>query len=60
MTASLETLAKGPRDKPLSKKQIQKIKNWVAADWESHDVDQDIIKLIRRLLATVDALMEAP
>jgi len=38
---------------PLSERQLKQARRWVAADWESHDIDRDAVKLITRLLQTV-------
>ena len=34
---------------PLTSRQLAQIKAWIAADWESHDIDRDAKKLIQRL-----------
>lgn len=36
--------------------QIEQITKWLDDDWESHDVEQDAVRLIRRL---VDSLRDA-
>jgi hypothetical protein len=51
MTAKLSTLAKGAD--PLTTKELRQAQDWVDDDWESHDIDKDAVRLIRRLLATV-------
>jgi len=51
MTVRLSTLAKGTG--PLTTKELQQAQDWVDDDWESHDLDKDAIRLIRRLLTTV-------
>jgi hypothetical protein len=38
---------------PLSAKKLKQIQRWIDADWESHDVDRDAVKLIQRLLDTI-------
>lgn len=40
---------------PLSEKKLKQIQRWITADWESHDIDRDAVKLIQRLLDTVKA-----
>jgi hypothetical protein len=52
MTAvDLRTLAAGKG--PLTEKKLKQIQRWLDADWESHDVDRDAVKLIQRLLDTI-------
>jgi hypothetical protein len=51
MTVKLSTLAKGAE--PLTTKELQRAQDWVDDDWESHDIDRDAVRLIKRLLATV-------
>lgn len=51
--------------RPLSTLQLKQVQKWLDADWESHDMDQNAIKLIRRLLVTCNLLeqfqpLEAP
>lgn len=43
------------RDGPLSERQVAQVRKWLEEDWESHDVDREAVKLIGRLLATVDS-----
>jgi hypothetical protein len=38
---------------PLSAKKLKQIQRWLDADWESHDIDRDAVKLIQRLLDTI-------
>jgi len=40
----------------LSDRQVARVRKWLEADWESHDVDRDAVALIRRLVLTVDGL----
>lgn len=49
---SLDDLVKSKR--PFTDRQLYLVEKWLDADWESHDVDENLIKLIRRLLATVE------
>lgn len=49
---SLADLTKQP-DSPLTEKQLEKVKEWLAEDWESHDIDREAIVLIKRLLLTI-------
>ncbi len=49
VTVSLRWLAS--RKGPLTSRQLAQIKSWIDADWESHDVDKDVLTLIRRLVA---------
>lgn len=51
MSASLRSIAAGKG--PLSAKKLKQIQQWLDADWESHDIDRDAVKLIQRLLETV-------
>jgi hypothetical protein len=51
--AALRVLAR-PR-KLVDRKESARIRRWLDADWESHDIDRDAVKLIRRLLNTVEA-----
>ncbi len=51
MAVRLSTLA--ARKGPLTDKEIKQAEQWVADDWESHDLDGDAVKLIKRLLETV-------
>jgi hypothetical protein len=39
---------------PLSKHQLKLVRAWVEADWESHDMDQNMVKLVVRLLDTCE------
>lgn len=47
-TASLRWLAS--RKGPITSRQLAQIKAWIDDDWESHDVDKDAVRLIRRLI----------
>ena len=49
----LQDLAKGKG--PLSAKQILQVRRWLQDDWESHDFDRDLIRLIGRLLDSIRA-----
>jgi hypothetical protein len=46
----LEDLVK--REGKLSKRQLSLVRSWLEADWEAADVDRNVLKLIRRLVAT--------
>jgi len=46
----LEDLVK--REGKLSKRQLSLVRSWLEADWEAADVDKNVLKLIRRLVAT--------
>ena len=48
---NLSTLTAGKG--PLTARQLKQAQCWVDADWESHDVDRDAVRLISRLLATI-------
>ena len=48
---SLRRLASGRG--VVTPKQAKQIRRWIDADWESHDVDRDAVKLIQRLLGTL-------
>lgn len=41
------------RSGPVTAKQLEQIRRWLDADWESHDVDRDAVRLIRRLVDTM-------
>lgn len=51
MAVNLSTLAKGTD--PLTTKELKQAQDWLDDDWESHDIDKDAIRLIRRLLETI-------
>lgn len=55
---NLSTLAAGKG--PLTERQLKQARYWVDADWESHDIDRDAVKLIRRLLDTIDEGAKKP
>ena len=40
-------------DSPLTEKQLDKIKEWLEEDWESHDISREVIVVIKRLLLTI-------
>ncbi len=52
MTVRLSDLVRG-KDR-LSKRQVALLKRWLEEDWEAADVDREILKLIRRLVATLE------
>ena len=54
---SLSDLVKRP-DAPLSQRQLLQLEKWLQEDWESHDMDRDMIKLIKRLMLTIDKTAE--
>ena len=54
---SLSDLVKRP-DAPLSQRQLLQLETWLQEDWESHDMDRDMIKLIKRLMLTIDKTAE--
>lgn len=45
----LKSLAEGP----VNHKSLKQIQDWIDADWESHDVDRDAVKLIGKLVAAL-------
>lgn len=49
---ALRTLAAGKG--PLPARQLAQARYWVDADWESHDIDRDAVRLIDRLLRTIE------
>jgi hypothetical protein len=51
--ASLNVIAAG--NGPLTDAKLKQVRRWLDADWESHDIDRDAVKLTRRLLETVEA-----
>lgn len=50
--ARLETIAKG--NGVLSEFKLKQLRKWIDDDWESHDIDRDAIRIIDRLLVTID------
>lgn len=38
---------------PMTAREIQQTRDWIEADWESHDIDRDACLLITRLLETI-------
>jgi hypothetical protein len=42
------------RSGPVTDQQLKQIQEWLDADWESHDVERDAVRLIGRLVATLD------
>lgn len=44
---------------PVTGKQVEQIRYWVAADWESHDVSRDATRLIGRLADALAAYQGA-
>ena len=54
----LEDLVK--RDGALSPRQVAQVRRWLAADWETADLDRDVVKLIKRMLATIDLATSRP
>lgn len=57
IVANLRDIAAGKG--PLNDKKLKQAQRWVDADWESHDIDRDAVKLIARLLETVRQLKGA-
>ena len=51
----LEDLVKS--DRHLSLNQIALVRGWLDADWETKDLDENVVKLIRRLVATIDLIL---
>lgn len=49
---SLADFTKRPNS-ALTKKQILQVQKWLDADWESCDIDREVIILIKRLLRTI-------
>lgn len=43
------------RSGPVDAKQREQIRAWLDDDWESHDIDWDAVRLIRRLLDALEA-----
>lgn len=54
MKVRLEDLVK--REGKLSKRQLSLVRSWLEADWEAADVDRNVLKLIRRLVATASRI----
>jgi hypothetical protein len=54
---SLSDLTKRP-NAPLSSRQLQMVEKWIKEDWESHDMDREVVVLIKRLLLTIDQTIE--
>lgn len=42
------------RSGPVTDQQIKQIQEWIDADWESHNVDRNAVRLIGRLVASLD------
>lgn len=42
------------RSGPVTDHELKQIREWIDADWESHDVERDAVRLIGRLVATLD------
>jgi hypothetical protein len=38
----------------VTDRQLKQIQEWIDADWESHDVERDAVRLIGRLVASLD------
>ena len=51
MAVRLSDLVKGKG--PLSPRQVKRVREWVADDWEMLDHDRNLVALIERLLATI-------
>lgn len=41
------------RSGPVTDTQIEQIQRWIDADWESHDVERNAVRLIGRLVASL-------
>lgn len=52
---SLHKLAHGKT--PVDAKLLAQIQRWLDADWESHDIDRDVVHLIRRLVTTLEGML---
>lgn len=55
---SLNDLVPDNKTGPLNKKEIKLVHKWIEADWEAADVDDDVLRLIKRLLETIEDLKE--
>lgn len=51
MTVRLKTLAS--RKSTMTAKELGQLRKWLDDDWESHDVDRDMVKLVERLSLTL-------
>lgn len=51
-TARLENIAKGSGALPPAK--LKQLRAWIDDDWESNDIDRDVVKIINRLLLTIE------
>lgn len=43
------------RSGPVTPEQLDQIQYWIDADWESHDIDRDAVRLIQRLVTELKA-----
>jgi hypothetical protein len=50
---SLSDLVKRPKS-PLSLRQVELVKKWIAEDWQSNDMDREAVQLIQRLVLTIE------
>jgi hypothetical protein len=46
------------RNGPVTDAQIAQIQRWLDADWESHDIDRNAVKLISRLVSALGVARE--
>lgn len=56
--ASLEMIAAGKG--PLSSRKLRQLRQWIRSDWEAADIDRDAVKVIERLLTTLDGMRPIP
>ncbi len=48
MAVRVEDLVK--KDGPLTERQIELVQKWIDEDWESHDHDRNVVRLVQRLV----------
>lgn len=48
------------REGSLSPRQVGQVRRWLADDWETADLGRDVVKLIKRMLATIDLAASRP
>lgn len=52
MAARLSFLARGKG--PLPPAKIKWLQSWIEEEWESEDLDEDLVKVLQRLLLTIN------
>lgn len=52
----IEPGSEGHLTTPLTDTQVKQVQQWLDEDWESNDIDRDVVALIQRLVNTCDLL----